>query len=67
MEKALFGKLDATDKKDIENLEKLMEEKRKKEDLPDEESKLVPGYTSNHSQAIVKVLKQGGESDVISC
>ena len=43
MEKTLFGKLDATDKKDIENLEKLMVEKRKKEDLPDEESKLVPG------------------------
>ena len=43
MEKTLFGKLDATDKKDTENLEKLMEEKRKKEDLLDEESKLVPG------------------------
>ena len=31
MNKVLFGKLDTTDKKDIEILEKLMEEKRGKE------------------------------------
>lgn len=42
MEKTLFGKLDTTDKEDIEFLEKLMEEKRKIDDLPDEENNPVP-------------------------
>ena len=37
----LFGKLDTTEKKDIETLKKLMEEKRNKTDCPDNERKPV--------------------------
>ena len=36
MEKDLFGKLDTTDKKDIEIFEKLMEEKRKEVNPPED-------------------------------
>lgn len=36
MEKELFGKLDTTDKKDIDLLEKLMEEKRNKGNVPEQ-------------------------------
>ena len=36
MEKDLFGKLDTTDKKDIEIFEKLMEEKRKEDNTPED-------------------------------
>ena len=36
MDSNLFGKLDTTDKKDIEALEKIMEEKRKKGNTSEE-------------------------------